>query len=245
MERLNPQSPIPLYFQLAEFIMAKIRSGEFPPGTRIPSEHSLAATYKIGRPTARQATERLVRKGILERRRGAGTFVRESQKEVDLFSFAGTISSFQKKGISITTQILRKAALKKIRTDPENPFSGKRAYFLSRLSQSEREPVLVENIYLDADIFSGIERFDLTDQSLSLIVDEHYYMRPVAGKQSFRIGYLSGQMAMDLKVTPNTPILIVKRFIHFKQAENAVYSELFCRTDKFVFSQETGGLEYG
>ena len=50
---LNPNSPLPLYHQLAEILLSRIRSGQYPPGGRIPSEHQLAATYCIGRPTAR------------------------------------------------------------------------------------------------------------------------------------------------------------------------------------------------
>ena len=60
---LNHQSPLPLYRQLADLLAAKMRSGEYRPGDRIPSEHDLADTYGIGRPTARQAVDVLVRKG--------------------------------------------------------------------------------------------------------------------------------------------------------------------------------------
>lgn len=240
---LNSQSPIPLYHQLADTLLAKIRSGEYPPGSRIPSEHKLAAYYSIGRPTARQATDLLVRKRILIRKRGSGTFVQTKQKEVDLFSLAGTISSFHKKGIPVKTRILQKARLVTVGDDPENPFANHKAYFLSRLSRVENMPVLIEDIYLNATLFSGIDQFDLSGRSLSQIVDEHYYMRPFGGKQNFRIGYLTGKKALKLGITPETPILTVKRFLHFEQAKSAVYSELYCRTDRFVFSQTLGGIE--
>ena len=234
---LNSKSPIPLYHQLADIILAKIRSGEYPPGSRIPSENRLAATYGIGRPTARQATDLLVRKRMLVRKRGSGTFVEESRKEVDLFSLAGTISSFRKKGISITTQIIEDIRLETIENDSENPFSGQEVYFFSRLSRVEDMPVLIEDIYLHATLFSGIERFNLQGRSLSQIVEAQYYMRPAGGKQNFRIGYLTGEKAESLDISSDIPILAVKRFLHFEQAKNAIYSELFCRTDRFVFSQ--------
>ncbi|MFC1815304.1 GntR family transcriptional regulator [Thermodesulfobacteriota bacterium] len=242
MNLLNPYAPTPLYHQLAEIIIGQIRSGEYPHGSRIPSEHNLAKRYSIGRPTARQATELLVRKGLLVRRRGAGTFVRKEQKEVALFSFAGTISSFRQKGISLSIRILKKTRLKKIETDPENPFSGQKAFVLARLSRVDELPVLIEDLYLHPVIFTGIDRIDMTGRSLSQIVDEQYYMRPIGGRQNFRIGYLSGKKARDLAVSEETPILLVKRFLHFPQAESAIYSELFCRTDQFVFSQNIGGL---
>jgi len=239
---LNPESPIPLYRQLADILLVQINSGDYPPGSRLPSENNLAAKYGIGRPTARQATELLVRKRILKRKRGSGTFVCKEQKEVDLFSLAGTISAFHKKGISIKTRILQKTRLQTIGQDSENPFSNQKAYFVSRLSLVEKIPVLIEDIYLHAALFAGIDRFDLSGRSLSQIVAEHYYMHPVGGKQNFRIGYLSGKKGAKLAVSPQTPMLTVKRFLNFKQAQDAIYSELFCRTDHFVFSQTIGGF---
>ena len=241
MRRLNPNAPIPLYHQLADMILSRIRSGEYPAGFRIPSEHALAREYGIGRPTVRQATELLVRKEFLTRRRGAGTYVREKPKEVDLFSFAGTLTSFREKGISVEMQIQRTIRLKKVTVQPENPFSGRKAFFLSRLSRVDGLPVLVEDLYLHPEIFDGIERIDLQGRSLSQIVYEQYYMRPVGGKQTFMIEHVRGKKAQELAVSENTPILLVKRFLHFPAAENAIYSVLFCRTDRFVFSQTLGG----
>ena len=98
---LNPQAPTPLYHQLAEQLTARIRSGEYPPGSRIPSEHQLSADFAVGRPTVRQAIEVLARKGLLTRRRGAGTFVCEPQQEIALFSLDGTGAAFHDKGLAV------------------------------------------------------------------------------------------------------------------------------------------------
>ena len=239
---LNSQSPIPLYHQLADILLVGIRTGDYPPDTRIPSEHALAANYGIGRPTVRQAIDMLVRKRILVRKRGSGTYVLTRQKEIDLLSLAGTTSAFHREGSSVITHILKKTRLAEIGSDPENPFSGQSAYFLSRLTRVEAAPVLIEDIYLHAGIFSGIDTLDLEGRSLSRIVDERYFLRPVSGRQTFRIGYAEGSKAADLAVSLTMPILIVKRFLNFPQADSAIYSELYCRTDHFVFSQTIGGM---
>jgi len=239
---LNTRSPVPLYRQLADILREKIRAGEYRPGGRIPSEHRLADTYGIGRPTVRQATDFLVRKRLLVRRRGSGTFVEKPPEEVDLFSLAGTIASFEKRGIAVTPVTRKPIERIMVANDPENPFDGREAYFFSRLSRVGDAPVLIEDIFLDPALFSGIERFNLTGRSLSRIADEHFYLRPTGGKQNFRIGYLAGGKGRDLKVGPRTPILTVNRFLHFSQAPNAVYSALYCRTDRFVFSQILGGM---
>ena len=135
---LNPQSPIPLYRQLSDLLREGIRSGEYPAGTRVPSEHRLAEQYEIGRPTVRQAIDVLVREQLLSRKRGSGTFVRKESGEVDLFSLAGTIASFHKKGLDVTTRILNKIKRKRITGRTENPFSGKEAFFFLALVSGGR-----------------------------------------------------------------------------------------------------------
>jgi GntR family transcriptional regulator len=241
---LNPQSPIPLYRQLADILMAGIRSGDFPPGTRIPSEPQLAKDYGIGRPTVRQAIDVLVRKRLLLRRRGSGTYVRRPQQEIDLFSLAGTSSAFHKKGIAVEVQLLQKTRGVKIPADAENPFAGGAAFYLSRLNRVDGSPVLLEEIYLHPVLFTGIERMDLAGQSLSQVVESTFYMRPVGGRQTFRIGYLGAKHAKLMDVKIDTPVLVVHRFLNFKQAHNAVFSILYCNTEPFVFSQQIGGASH-
>lgn len=240
---LNTASPIPLYHQLADVLLAEIRRGTYAPGSRIPSEHQLAATYGIGRPTARQATDLLVRRRILTRRRGAGTFVRAAAEEVDLFSLAGTSASFLEKGVAVTTRLLAKVRRRKIGSDPHNPFAGREAIFFSRLSRTAEAPVLVEDFYLDPVRFVGLERLDLRGRSLARVVAEQYYMRPTGGRQTFCIDRPSAARARHLQIAPETPILAVRRYINFPEAPAAVYSELFCRTDRFVFAQTIGACD--
>lgn len=56
-------------------IEARIRSGEWAPGTRIPFEHELVAEHGCARATVNKALTRLAREGLIERRRRAGSFV--------------------------------------------------------------------------------------------------------------------------------------------------------------------------
>ncbi|WP_179474187.1 FadR/GntR family transcriptional regulator [Mycolicibacterium vinylchloridicum] len=57
-----------------------ITSGEWPVGTRIPTEPGLAAALGVGRNTVREAVRALAHSGILEVRRGDGTYVRATSE---------------------------------------------------------------------------------------------------------------------------------------------------------------------
>jgi len=61
-------------------LRARIRSGEWPVGTRIPPEPALAELLGVGRNTVREAVQSLVHAGLVERRQGSGTYVLSSSE---------------------------------------------------------------------------------------------------------------------------------------------------------------------
>ncbi len=72
---LERNSPVPLYYQLAQSIENAIATGTLAPGDRLENELSLTTRLGLSRPTARQAIQELVKKGLLVRKRGVGTQV--------------------------------------------------------------------------------------------------------------------------------------------------------------------------
>ncbi len=64
-----------LYRQVADAIMASIQSGDYEPGSRLPSERDLAASFKVSRPTIREAMIALEIHGLVEARQGSGIYV--------------------------------------------------------------------------------------------------------------------------------------------------------------------------
>jgi GntR family transcriptional regulator, histidine utilization repressor len=66
---------VSLYQRILNDIRARILSGEWPPGYRIPFEHELSAEYGCSRMTANKAMSELAKSGLIERRRRSGSFV--------------------------------------------------------------------------------------------------------------------------------------------------------------------------
>jgi GntR family histidine utilization transcriptional repressor len=67
---------VPLHQRIRSEVEARILSGEWPPGHRIPYEHELTAQYRCSRMTVSKALTELADAGLIERRRKAGSFVR-------------------------------------------------------------------------------------------------------------------------------------------------------------------------
>jgi len=72
---IDRDSPMPLYFQIAQQLEQAIIAGTLPAGGRLDNEIELADQLAVSRPTLRKAIETLVRQGLLVRRRGLGTVV--------------------------------------------------------------------------------------------------------------------------------------------------------------------------
>ncbi|HEY3482657.1 MAG TPA: winged helix-turn-helix domain-containing protein, partial [Streptomyces sp.] len=75
-----PHRVASLAAQLVDTLREQIASGEWPVGMRIPAENDLVKQLGVGRTTVREALGALVHLGLLEARRGDGTYVRASSE---------------------------------------------------------------------------------------------------------------------------------------------------------------------
>ena len=77
----------PLYAQVREQLVERIRSGQWKPGQLIPNEFEIAAEFGVSQGTARKAISELAAEGLVLRRQGRGTFVVEHTPAHVLFRF--------------------------------------------------------------------------------------------------------------------------------------------------------------
>src|ERR1700685_3609752 len=96
---IDRTSPVPLYFQLAQHFESAIRSGALKVGARLENEVQLAEMLGLSRPTVRAAFLYLDNKGLVVRKRGAGTLVANERmdRNVELTSLYGDLAASGRK----------------------------------------------------------------------------------------------------------------------------------------------------
>jgi len=106
---VDRRSPVPLYFQLARLLAGEIESLGWPAGHRLSSEADICQRYGVSRATVRQALQRLENEGLIERFKGAGTFVADTRGRSWLLqSPAGFFhDEVGRAGVEVTSKILR------------------------------------------------------------------------------------------------------------------------------------------
>lgn len=68
--------------RVCEALVQLISGEDFPPGSRLPSEMSMASRFGVSRTVIREAVSRLKSEGLVESRQGSGVFVREGNMDL-------------------------------------------------------------------------------------------------------------------------------------------------------------------
>ena len=76
MTQIDPTGPVPPYRQIAAIIRPRIESGEYPQGSRIPTESEIVETFEVARTTARRSIALLREQGLIETVPQRGSYVR-------------------------------------------------------------------------------------------------------------------------------------------------------------------------
>src|SRR5215211_3614472 len=138
--------PLPRYYQLKEIIRERIRSGEWPAGSLIPSERELCERYGISRMTARQSISELVNEGLLYREQGKGTYVGRPKIPQQLLSLTGFTEDMQAREQRPGARVLEAGmwAADEITAERLRIKVGQPVYRLRRLRLADAEPLAIE-----------------------------------------------------------------------------------------------------
>lgn len=164
--------PTSLHEQAAEYIRARIASGEYALGAQIPTEKELCARLGVSRPTLRQALDALTREGYLTRVKGRGTFVTEPKITHESTSFlAGYREESERSHRTLRTQVLDIGVMRApdaAAAALELP-AGARVTRLVRLRRLEgyrdNAPVVYTTLYVPCKLFPDMAELDFTDLS--------------------------------------------------------------------------------
>lgn len=89
--KIPATAPGPLYRRVSDQLMAAVSDGRLKPGEALAGEHALCEQFGVSRITVRRALDDLVQRGVLERRRGVGTFVSEGNRGAWLAKLTGVL----------------------------------------------------------------------------------------------------------------------------------------------------------
>ena len=243
---MNPE--LPLYHRIETDLKNKILHGIYQAGTVIPSEKELTEIYKASRVTIREAVNRLVQQGLVEKKQGKGTFVKNPQinhKVGHLYNNGGEIlkSYYDIKTRVLNLKIIK--ANKDITKQLNLPDQEKEVVFLERLRYANKTPAAILTSYIPYRFVKGIESIDFTDISLYKTLREKFLIHLHEAEEVIEAIKSDKRKSKLLSVPENTPLLLNQRVVYLIDRTPIEYETIIARSDVYKYKNHLTGMVSG
>jgi GntR family transcriptional regulator len=211
--RIDRSSALPYYHQLKQLLVQEIAHRGLQPGDLLPGDNALCGAYDVSRTVVRQALTELEFEGVIERRKGKGTYVaRPKTAEGLVQSLTGLYEDVAACGGHLHSQVRTLAVVPaddqvaaELQIEPDSP-----VVLLERLRFVEDQPRVLTVTHLPHALVAGLEHEDLTDRSLYAVLEETYGVRLAHGRRSVEASAAPQQLAGALGVVPGAPVLVLR-----------------------------------
>jgi len=209
---LGARSPEARYQEIERWLRRRVLDAT--PGDPLPSESELAAQFRVSRMTARQAVQNLAAEGLVQRRRGAGTFVAPRpihRHEGSLMSFT---EDMRRRGMKASSRLLEAGLRPATSADLEalRLPDGARVVAISRLRLADDVPLAIEHAALPAEC-AGVLADDLETGSLHESLVARGYV-PALSRAWIRARIASATAARLLEIPARSALLVERRIIY-------------------------------
>src|SRR5215471_16475179 len=222
----------PVYKRIQNSIRKRIESSELQPGDPVASERELAKVHKVSLMTARHALAGLEREGVVERRRGAGTFVASPKIHFNkLMSYTEHMSS---RGLSPRSQVL---VAKLIEHDAEVAArlalpATSPLVKIERLRETGDEPFALETCYLPAKEFANLIKAPLGRTSLFGTLQQEFGVELAYADEEVDATTAEANIAELLQVHRGAAVLRIRQVIYSTNGKPTLYVVGFYRSER-------------
>lgn len=228
----------PRYRQLYRHLTDAILSGDLAPDSQLPPERDLADLADVSRVTVRKAVGQLVSDGLVEQRRGAGSFVRPAapRAEQSLSSLVSFTENMQARGL-VASSVVLSAGLH-MPSPSEMVALGLASHDqvarVERLRSANGVPMAIERSSLPADI---LPRPDEVETSLYAILRRDD-CAPTRALQRVSALSVAGQDAQRLALPDGAAVLQIDRTGYLSSGRPIEFTRGLYRSDMYDFVSE-------
>lgn len=230
-----PDLSLPQYRKVYEYLRSQIEQGIFVPGDLLPSENELSQRFQLARPTVRNALDRLVVDGFIQKQQGKGSIVVGKAKGVGILSLKSTTSAISE---PLTTRIIVKPELRPWKeafgfdVTPTEQEAG--CIYFERLRLVNNRPVFYDITMLPNINLPRFTQRNLENASLFKILRTHYQIEVKGGEQRLFAIKADKRLVDYFEVKPGHPVLQLDRKIVTNRVGFHLYSQVFCNTQEYA-----------
>jgi GntR family transcriptional regulator len=199
----------PLYAQIAAGLRAQIESGAMPPGSALPTEHSLQEIFGVSRSVVRQALDRLSQDRLISREQGRGTTVLPPH---NYRRRAGQAGGLKQQIAALGGELSTRVVALDLRDPPAHEsqhFEPGPAWRLERVRSVEGEPLIHMVTWIPEVLAPTLSAAELDNGSLHEWMRAHQ-LNPQGGPRQLRAVAAGDETASHLDIPAASPVTLLE-----------------------------------
>ena len=235
--KVDPDSALPLYAQVESILAGEMTNGTFPPGSQLPNEDELIERYAVSRTTIRQTIQNLMRRGLVEIRRGKGTFVLQPKITQELTELSGFVEDMQSLGRQASARLLDKQIVPASESVARQLAitTGTPVVRIQRVRLADNAPVSLDETWMPRDIGERILENNLETEPIFSLLEQKYDTPLVEAEYRLEAISADPTVAEALGVGEGSPIFLIERTSYTTDHTPIDYEKLYYRGDQIRF----------
>ncbi|MBL8513973.1 MAG: GntR family transcriptional regulator [Betaproteobacteria bacterium] len=204
----------PLYKEVKRLLTETIQSGEWKPGTAIPSERQLSTRFHVAVGTLRKAVDELVQERILIRQQGRGTFVAAHNRDRMMFHFF----HIQREDGDKPTPDVETLSFKAARADEDEAArlgiaAGDKVFRIQNVLRLAGDPVIFDRVTIPQSLFPSLTaaQFKNRPSTIYHLYQSVFGITVVRSAERLRAVRAEAEPAAILAVPKGAPLLEIRR----------------------------------
>ena len=232
----------PLYKQVKESLLRRIASGEWTPGTFLPSEPALAKDYGVSHGTLRKALNELTAEHRVVRYQGKGTAVATFEVDETMFRYFRIQDAQGNR--TLPTSKTYSSQLGEADEEEAKIFGipvGSPVFHVDRVRFLNHTPVLNEFITLNSAIIPGITslaELRILPNTLYNLLQSRFSITIAKATEQITADSARESDVLRLNVDPGTPLLSILRVAYDIEERPVELRHTRCVTNGFHYYTE-------
>jgi GntR family transcriptional regulator len=237
----------PIYQQLNSHLRTLVLSPECSVGSKFLTERQICERFGVSRATANKALSNLVSEGLLEFRKGVGTFVRGRALDYNLRVLVSFTDKALAAGKQPSTEVIEfvNVAVKDVLDEVPGLLEvgpDDTLFYMERLRLADSVPVILERRYVVASYCRGLALADVQG-SLYSIWTQKYQLSVEGADESIRAVNIRGADARALRVRDGAAGMLVSSVGYLTEHKPLWSERTLYRGDAYEFQNRLGGIQ--
>ena len=226
-----------LYARVETVLASEIADGDLKVGDQLPTEDSLIARFGVSRITVRRAIQNLVSRGLVEIRRGKGTFVATPKIAQELTALSGFVEDMHALGRKPTARVIAKEIVTADATVASQlaVTKGERVVRIRRVRMADGIPLSFDETFLPLEIGKKVITNNLKVEPIFSLLERKYDVPLIEAEYKLDAVAAEAEVAAALKIKQRSPVFRIERTSYSTGNSPVDYEKLYYRGDLVRF----------